>query len=123
MRLTRAYIILGISSAMLLFASCGKQHKAESIIEDFISVSATDPDKITNRDFADLGTTRHITDSLIDVMRKRGADNYKKDISYCIHPSESGDLYYLRMSYVYEGDTLQNTFYLNKTLTDVVAFK
>ncbi len=121
MKLSRAYIIIGVCSAVLLFASCGKQHQAESIIEDFVDVNAVAPEKITDRDFADLGTTRHITDSLVKVMRQRGAVNYKQSITYS--PAPIGDLYYLRMRYVYEGDTLQNTFYLNETLTEVVAFK
>ena len=54
-------------------------------------------------------------------MRHRGAPLFKQGISYPDAPV--GELYYLRMSYVHEGDTLQNTFYLNQELTEVVAFK
>jgi hypothetical protein len=54
-------------------------------------------------------------------MRQRGARLFKKGITY--GPIPSGDLYYLRMNYISDGDTLQNTFYLNQELTEVVAYK
>ena len=115
-----AYIIIGIST-LLLFASCGQQHKAESLAKDFVAENMEDPSAISGKDFADLGTTRHISDSLITIMRQRGASGYKKDITYGKIPT--GDLYYLRMSYISNGDTLQNTFYFDAELTEVVAFK
>ena len=114
----RIYIIIGVA---LLLASCGKQYHAEKAVEAFVEANAEAPEKITHRDFADLGTTRHINDSLVTVMRQRGAEHYKRQISYPTMPQ--GDLYYLRMRYVHEGDTLQNTFYLDQELKEVVAFK
>ena len=116
---SRAYIIIGVT--LLLFASCGQQYHAEKTVEAFVEANMEQPDKITNRDYADLGTTRHINDSVISIMRQRGAQGFKKDITYGQMPD--GDLFYLRMRYVPEGDTLQNTFYLNQELTEVVAFK
>ena len=77
--------------------------------------------EMTDRDFADVGTTRHISDSLIQVMRHRGAPGFKSGISYPAPPE--GDLLYLRMKYVLKGDTLQNTFYLDQEAQEVVAFK
>ena len=117
---SRAYIIIGIS-VLLLFASCGQQHKAESLVKDFVAENMEDPSAISGKGFTDLGTTRHISDSMITVMRQRGAVGFKKGISYGEKPT--GDLFYLRMSYVRGTDTLQNTFYLNQELTEVVAFK
>ena len=117
---SRACIIIGIS-ALLLFASCGQQHEAEQTVKAFIEENMEQPDKITSRDFADLGTTRHISDSLITVMRQRGAQHFKKGITYGKMPT--GDLYCLRMSYISDGDTLYNTFYLDESLSEVVAFK
>ena len=117
---SRAYIIIGI--AMLLFASCGRQHSAEQTVKAFVEANMENGGKdISHRDFADLGTTRLIQDSIIELMRQRGAQLFKSGISYPEVPQ--GELYYLRMSYVHEGDTLYNTFYLNQDLTEVVAFK
>ena len=115
---SRAYILIGVT---LLLASCGKQYHAEQTVEDFVEANAESPEKITHRDFADLGTTPHITDSLVSVMRQRGAAHFKQGIQYPERPD--GELYYLRMRYVHDGDTLQNTFYLDQELKQVVAFK
>ena len=112
-------IILG--GLVLLLTACGQQYKAEKAVEAFVDANAIEPSKIAHRDFADIGTTRHISDSLIDVMRHRGAPLFKKQISYGEKPS--GDLIYLRMRYIHQGDTLQNTFYLDNEVKEVVAFK
>ena len=106
---------------MLLSVSCGRQHDAEQTVKAFIEANMQDGVQISDRDFADLGTTRLISDSLIELMRHRGAELYKQGITYTKAPE--GELYYLRMRYVHDGDTLQNTFYLNQELTEVVAFK
>ena len=63
---SRAYIIIGISA--LLFASCGRQHKAESLAKDFVAENMENPSAISGKDFADIGTTRHLNDSLITVI-------------------------------------------------------
>ena len=116
---SRAYIIIGIAS--LLFASCGQQYRAEQRVKAFVEENMEVADEISGRDFADIGQTRHISDSLISVMRQRGANLFKKQISYGSIPQ--GDLYYMRMRYIHQGDTLQNTFYLDPELNEVVAFK
>lgn len=106
---------------MLLSVSCGRQHDAEQTVKAFIEANMQEGIQISDRDFADLGTTRLISDSLIALMRQRGADLFKQGITYSKAPD--GELYYLRMRYVHDKDTLQNTFYLNQELTEVVAFK
>ena len=113
-------IIIGIGM-VLLSVSCGRQHTAEQTVKAFVEENMEVAGEISNRDFADLGTTSLISDSLIQLMRHRGAPLFKQGISYPDVPG--GELYYLRMSYVHQGDTLQNTFYLNPELTEVVAFK
>ena len=118
---TRACIIICVG-LVLLFASCGRQHSAEQTVKAFVEANMENGgDDISCRDFADLGTTRLISDSLIQLMRHRGAPLFKQGISYPNAPD--GELYYLRMSYVHQGDTLQNTFYFDSELSEVVAFK
>ena len=118
---SRAYIIIGGISALMLLASCGQQYHAEKTVEEFVEANMEEPNQMSYRDYADIGTTRHINDSLIALLRERGAERFKKGINYSQAPE--GDLFYLRMRYVHKGDTLQNTFYLNQELTEVVAFK
>ena len=110
-----------IGGMALLLTSCGQQYKAEKTVKAFVEENMEAADKISGRDFADVGTTRHISDSLIQIMRHRGAPLFKQGISYGNVPQ--GELFFLRMRFVHEGDTLQNTFYLNQELTEVVAFK
>ncbi|WP_033148768.1 hypothetical protein [Prevotella sp. P6B1] len=119
---SRAYIInITICLGVLFLASCGKQHTAEQTVKDFVAQNMQEGVETSGYDFADLGTTRHINDSLVAEMRKKGADLFKSGIQYDKAPQ--GDMFYLRMRYLYKGDTLQNTFYLDSTLTHVVAFK
>ena len=77
---SRAYIIIGMT--LLLFASCGQQYHAEKTVEAFVEANMEQPDKITNREYADLGSTRHLNDSVISIMRERGAQGFKKGITY-----------------------------------------
>ena len=119
---TRAYNInITLCLGVLLFASCGKQYTAEQTVKAFVAENMKEGVNTSGMDFADLGTTRHITDSLIAKMRKNGAELFKSGIKYGKTPT--GDIYYLRMKYLHEGDTLQNTFYLDSELKEVIAFK
>ena len=118
----RSYIYYIIGMALLLFASCGRQYDAEQTVKAFVEANMENGGRdIRDRDFADLGSTKHISDSLIQLMRHRGAPLFRQGITYPDAPD--GELYYLRMRYVHAGDTLQNTFYLNQELTEVVAYK
>ena len=52
---------------MLLLASCGKQHQAENLVEDFVEAYAQK--EIDIRSFSDLDSTRVIADSVILALR------------------------------------------------------
>ena len=121
MKLARVHYIIYMLGFMLMATSCGRQYKAEQRVKAFVEENMEAASEMTGRDFADVGTTRHISDSLIEVMRHRGAPGFKTGISYAEPPK--GDLLYLRMKYVMKGDTLQNTFYLDQEAQEVVAFK
>jgi len=119
---SRAYIInITLCLGMLFVTSCGKQHTAEQTVKDFVAENMKDGVETKRIDFGDLGTTSHIKDSLIAKMRNNSSELYKSGIVYGDAPS--GDVYYLRMRYLHEGDTLQNTFYLDSELKEVIAFK
>jgi hypothetical protein len=119
--MNKLYIIIGIVVVALL-ASCGKQYKAETLVEEFIEQNAIAPEKMVSRNFAKLDSTKVIRDSLVEAMQQRGGILFKKDIAY---PAASANrmLYFLRMKFVYEGDTLQQTFYIDESLQQVVSFK
>ena len=119
---SRAYIInMTICLGVLLFASCGKQYTAEQTVKKFVQENTKEGVETKTIDFADLGTTRHISDSIVEKMRKNGSELFKSGIKYAAMPD--GEVYYLRMKYLHNGDTLQNTFYLDSELKEVVAYK
>ena len=118
---SRAYIIISLCLGGLRLASCGKQYTAEQTVKDFVAQNMKEGVETKRLDFGDLGTSRHIKDSLVAQMRKNGFKLFKSNINYGKVPA--GEVYYLRMKYLHQGDTLQNTFYLDQELKEVIAFK
>lgn len=106
----------------LLITACGRQGDAESLVKDFISQNAVDPEKVVLLDFGNLDSTKVIKDSVIQTLQERENPVFKKDINYAVKTS-GRMLYFLRTQLVYEGDTLRQTFYLDEQLQQVVAIK
>jgi hypothetical protein len=120
--MNRFYIIIGVLALALLSASCAKSHQAENVVEAFVDANALHPEKMVTRDFARFDSTKAIGDSLVLAMQARKHELYRHPISYA--DSRAGRMLYLvRMNFVYEGDTLWQTFYLDEKLDHVVAFK
>jgi len=122
MKHSRAYIIIGIM-AMLLLASCGRQHQAKGLVKDFVKAYATEEIDITS--FSDLDSTKVISDSLLQEIRQRAQkDTLFKDVKLGSIPL-STTLLFIRMRYQLPGDTLEQsrTFYFDRDLTGIVAFK
>jgi len=117
----RISIIIGVMLP-LLFASCGQQKEAEQLIEEFIDLNALTPAKIENRTFQKMDSTKNISDSLVIAMQERSHELFKESIEYPIKTS-GRMLYFIRMNYTYEGDTLSQTFYIDESFKDIVAFK
>jgi hypothetical protein len=121
MRRSRA-IIIGVL-ALLLFASCGQRYQAKQLVKDFVKEHATEEIDISS--FSDLDSTKVISDSLLQEMRQRAEkDTFFKDVKLGSIPL-STTLLYIRMRYQLPGDTLEQsrTFYFDKDLTGIVAFK
>ena len=117
---SRAYIILGIL-ALLLFTSCGQQYQAKSLVKDFVNEHAVEELNIT--DFSDLDSTRVISDSLLQNMRQRALkDPLFKDVDLGSIPL-STTLLYIRMRYQKDTLELSKTFYFDRDLSTVIAFK
>lgn len=115
----RIYIIIGI--AVLLFASCGRQQEAKSIVKDFMKAHIDDYSKVDYLEFYDIDSTRNISDSLIQVMHGRTPAHFSRNISYQQRGGKT--LWHIRTRYLMDKDTCSATFYIDKELTGVVAFK
>ena len=124
MRTSRAYIILLSVVSMLLLASCGKQQSAKKLVKEFVKEYATQEIDITS--FSDLDSTRVISDTLLLNMRKTAKNDplFKSDFQFTAE-RDTPTLLFIRMRYHEPDDTLEQsrTFYFNRELTGIVAFK
>ncbi len=119
MKSSRAYIILCV--AMLLLASCGQQYAAKQKVKEFVKQHATEEIDITS--FSDLDSTRVISDSLLQAMRKTAlSDPLFKDVHLGDIP-KSPTLLYIRMRYGEDSLMLSKTFYFDRDLNEIIAFK
>ena len=113
------YIIIGI--ALLLFASCGRQQQAKSIVKDFMETNVTDYSKVDYLDFRDIDSTRIISDSLLQRMHQNAPSHFRRNIQY--QQRQGKTLFLLRAKYLYDEDTCSATFYIDALMQGVVAFK
>ena len=113
------YIIIGV--ALLLFASCGRQQQAKSIVKEFMASNVTDYSKVDYLKFYDVDSTRTISDSLVGVLRQHVPAHFSRSIQYQQRQGKS--LVLLRTKYLYDGDTCSATFYIDAQMQGVVAFK
>lgn len=117
----RSFVIcLGI---LALLSGCGRQHKAETTVEDFVEANAVGDVKILH--IGRLDSTVNVTDSLMQVMRDRveKSPNWKNGISYAPYQrSAKKPLYYVPVKYVEKNDTLTGAFYLSGDLKTVAGF-
>ena len=113
------YIIIGV--ALLLFASCGRQQQAKSIIKDFMEANVTDYSKVDYLDFYDVDSTRNISDSLLQVMHRNAPGHFRRDIPY--QQRQGKTLVLMRTKYLFGEDTCSATFYIDGEMQGVVAFK
>lgn len=116
-----AFLALAV---VLLFASCGQQHEAESLVKDFLHENLIDASNLADVDFKDIDSTRYLNDSLIANLRRSVRDNavqYKKDIQYGNTPSGTM-LMRLRVTYKVGEKNYVDTYYINKEIGRIVAF-
>lgn len=117
-----------VSGLVLMFTSCGDQHKAQSLVKDFLNENLVDQDCSYER-FSRLTPTAMISFDQMKVMRQNVSKlpYVKKNINYndAAYPDT---LLYLRTTYKLtnhqgEKQEVTQTFYLDKSLTRVIGFK
>ena len=120
MRRSRVHIIRGVL-VLLLLASCGQRYEAKQLVKAFVKEHATEEIDISS--FSDLDSTKVISDSLLQVMRQRAErDTLFKDVKLGSVPP-STTLLYIRMRYGADSLNQSRTFYFDRDLTGIVAFK
>ena len=120
MKSSRVHILL-ISIGLLLLASCGQRYEAKQLVKSFVKEHATE--KIDISSFSDLDSTKVISDSLLQEMRQRAQkDTLFKNVELGSIPL-STTLLFIRMRYGADSLNQSRTFYFDKDLTSIIAFK
>lgn len=113
---------------VLMFTSCGDQHKAQSLVKDFLDENLVDQDCSYER-FTRLTPTAMINFEQMKAMRQNVSKlpYVKNNIDYndTAYPDT---LLYLRATYKLTDNQgkkqeVTQTFYLDKGLTRVIGFK
>lgn len=120
-KMKHAYAVVFL---LMLLASCGKQHQAESLVKDFMKENMSQPDLMRGANFRKLDSTYVITDSLIQVFHATAnqSGRYKANISYAAGEATK-PLMITRVSYKWNDAEVSDTYYLDAALTRVVAVK
>lgn len=120
--MTRYISKFSVCIMAILLVSCGRQHKAENVVKEFLDENLVTDDYSAS--FSKIDSTRHVADSMITVMRSAASRNriFKKDIKY--DNGHKTEKYIFTKTKIYIGkDTISHTFYLDTDLTHVMAFK
>lgn len=127
MKKIRLFLALGLVIA--LATSCDEQHKAQSLVKDFLNENLEEKDCSYER-FSKLTPTAMINQNVVKVMRRHMSQMpyVKKKINYQDGATLPDTLLYMRATYKLTDKTgkeqeLTQTFYMDKALTRVVAFK
>lgn len=111
--------------SVMLFASCGEQHKAEGVVKQFLKENLVNQDYKAR--FNKLGYTQKIDDQQLSSMQKATQQDdalFRKPVKYGAY-KELQQLLFIRTTIIQEKDTFIRTIYLHPELPDdgVVAIK
>ena len=123
------YIIIGVT-LVLLSVSCGQQHQAKQVIQEFVEQYATEPSACSSISITKLDSTRVLNDSVINRMRTdadtiqryRSTKRGNEPMKY-VDAASGKKLFVARIAYTIDGTEYSDTYYLDENLTSVVAFK
>lgn len=110
-------------TAALMMMGCGEQYQAKGVVKDFLKSNLTTTDYSVKR-FSSVDSTRNITPQQVAGLRHLCTQlkAFKKAIDYPAYEKKDA-LKFTRMTLMVNDDTLNCTFYLDKSLQRVVAFK
>lgn len=119
----KSMLLVGCST-LLLFASCGQQHRAEATVEDQLEENLMDASQMKIIMHEKLDSTRLLAPANIATIRKaaQAIPYYKKDIKYAPMPK---DHMLMMACVVYQmgNKKYRDTYYLDRSLENVVAIK
>ena len=111
-RLKNLIYIIGI---VLLLTACGQQHRAKSVVKDFMETYQKGD--VSYLEFSDLDSTKVLSDSLVNALQQQAG----KGVTF--QKRTSTTLLLIRAKYLLDDDTCSTTFYLDPSTMGVVACK
>ena len=111
-RLKNLIYIIGVT---LLLAACGQQHRAKSVVKDFMETYQKGD--VSYLEFSDLDSTKVLSDSLVNALQQKAG----KGVTF--QKRTSTTLLLIRAKYLLDDDTCSTTFYLDPSTMGVVACK
>lgn len=120
---TALHLII-ITALVLLTASCSQQHKAESLVKEYMKAHLKDAESLTIVEFSDIDSTKSISDSLLSRIqeRARACKHYQANLPFAPSPA-SKKLIFSRVAYKLNGEEHTDTYYMDENLEGVVAVK
>lgn len=112
---------MGLGFLVLTLTSCGEAHRAKGHVEQFMKgpMSLEQADRIA---WSDLDSTHHLTDSMLQVMRRTAEQTQLVKPGTAYQP-RTAKLRMLTLKYAVGKDTLMATFYLDDQLAGIVGVK
>lgn len=115
--------IVALAVAMA-FTNCNREKsRAQTLVKDFLKENLVEND-FKVMDFSKLDSTTFVSDSMAHIMRAKMANNklFKPEMRFPKGP-KTKKLYFIRVKYRIEKDTILQTFYFDDELSRVVSFK
>lgn len=120
----RSFFILMLF--LLLFTGCGEQHQSKVLVRNFLNKNLVYSDISEDR-YSDMDSTTHVTKDRIEKMHEITGKmpEFRHGIQYGVPTST---LMYMTVSYKITRNNgkakhFQQTFYMDRNLTGIVAFK
>lgn len=122
----KARIFFFLMLSLLLFTGCGERHQGKTLIRNFLNQNLTYGD-IEEDHYGQLDSTTLVTNERVLKMREATSrlPEFHRNISY---GKPTPTLLFITVKYKIVGDqgkeqNYQQTFYMDKELTQIVAFK
>jgi len=107
---------------VILMTACGEKRQAKTVVKEFLDANLTYADY--QFDVMSFDSTFKMKEGVIETLRMESKKDklFKPNIHFAAD-NTTGKYTFSRVMVIHEQDTLMRTFYFNKELTQVIAFK
>lgn len=122
--LKRIALFVAVLGMALMVQSCGEKHDASGVAKRFLKESLRSPGDLSGFKAKGLDSTAMVSDKAIEIMRRKASasDELIEDIGYADR-KDGSKLLILKAEYELGDSMVRASFYINKEMDGVVAFK